>query len=71
MRVLDIPRMKDAVKTRCWLCGLAVSLTTMRGHTKSAHGLSIAEYKERFGNHRTQIIQRILHSCGLCQQVQK
>ena len=61
--------MKDAVKTLCKVCGLAVTLTTMRGHTKSAHGLSIAEYKEKYGNHRTQIIERILHSCGLCAQV--
>ena len=38
-----------------------VSLTSMRGHTKSAHGMSIAEYKERHGNHRTQIIETIHH----------
>ena len=61
--------MKDAVKTLCQVCGLAVALTTMRGHTKSAHGMSIAEYKDKYGNHRTQIIERIFHSCGLCNQV--
>ena len=47
-----------------------VSLTTMRGHTKSAHKMSIADYKEKHGNHRNQIIEKIFHKCGLCQQVQ-
>ena len=61
--------MKDAVKTLCKVCGQAVTLTTMRGHTKSAHGMSIAEYKDKYGNHRSQIIERILHRCGLCHQV--
>lgn len=61
--------MKDAVKTLCQLCGLPVTLTAMRGHTKSAHALSIADYKDRYGNHRTQIIERIFHRCGLCDQV--
>ena len=61
--------MKDAVKTLCKVCGQAVTLITMRGHTKSAHGMSIAEYKDKYGNHRSQIIERILHRCGLCRQV--
>ena len=41
----------------------------MRGHTKSAHKMSISDYKEKFGNHRTQIIEKIYHECGLCHQV--
>ena len=68
-RVKFSSTMKDAVKTLCQVCSLAVTLTTMRGHTKSAHGLSVAEYKEKYGNHRTQIIEKIFHSCGLCNQV--
>jgi len=60
--------MKDAVKTECRICRQAVSLTTMRGHTKSAHKMSISDYKETHGNHRTQIIEKIFHKCGLCQQ---
>ena len=52
-----------------YLCSEAVSLTTMRGHTKSAHKMSIADYKEKYGNHRTQIIDEIYHECGLCAEV--
>ena len=46
-----------------------VALTSMRGHTKSSHGMSIGEYKEKHGNHRTQIIERVFHKCGLCGEV--
>ena len=46
-----------------------VGLTAMRGHTWSAHSVSIAEYKDKFGNHRAQIIQMVYHKCGLCQEV--
>merc|ERR1719187_760041 len=28
--------------------------------------MSIADYKEKYGNHRTQIIDEIYHECGLC-----
>ena len=48
---------------------LPVGLTAMRSHTRSAHKMSIAQYKETHGNHRERIIQRIYHRCGLCQEV--
>jgi len=60
--------MKDAVKTLCKICSEAVSLTTMRGHTKGTHKMSIAEYKEKYGNHRTQMIEEVYHECGLCKE---
>jgi len=60
--------MKDAVKTLCKICNEAVTLTTMRGHTKSKHSLPISDYKNIHGNHRDQIIEKIYHKCGLCQQ---
>ena len=58
-----------------WECFLSssepVTLTSMRGHTKSKHGIPIADYKNTHGNHRDQIIEKIYHKCGLCQQVRK
>lgn len=60
--------MKDAVKTECRVCRQPVALTSMRGHTKSAHKMSIGDYKDKFGNHRTQMIEKVYHRCGICQQ---
>ena len=36
---------------------------------RSAHKMSIGDYKEEHGNHRTQIIEHVYHKCGLCGQV--
>jgi len=58
--------MADCVKHECRECGAAVPLTSMRGHTKSVHALSISDYKARHGNHRERVIARVLHRCGLC-----
>ena len=38
-------------------------------HDRSAHKMSVSDYKEEHGNHRTQIIEHVYHKCGLCGQV--
>ena len=62
--------MNDKAKNKiCLLYRQPVALTSMRGHTRSAHKMSIGDYKEAHGNHRTQIIEHVYHKCGLCDQV--
>ena len=58
--------MTDACKTICKICQVELALTCMRGHTKSAHSMTVKEYKEQFGNYRDQIVRKVYHKCGVC-----
>jgi len=60
--------MVDAVKVKCKLCSQNVAMTRMRGHTKSAHKMNIADYKRKFGVLKDAIIEAVFHKCGICQQ---
>ena len=60
--------MTDACKTICQVCKLPVTLNYMRNHTKNSHGISINEYKNKFGNHRDQIVQEVYHKCAICSE---
>jgi len=61
--------MKDACKTLCMLCDKAFILTRMRTHTKEKHFLQISEYRKRFNLSSFQIIEKVFHSCGICDEV--
>ena len=58
--------MTDACKTICQVCKMPVTLNYMRNHTKNFHGISINDYKNKFGNHRDQIVEEVYHKCGIC-----
>ena len=58
--------MKDVVVTNCKVCQKPFNLTRMRSHTRTAHGMTITEYKERYNQHYYDPIQLVLHRCGIC-----
>ena len=58
--------MGDAVRSACKVCGDRFKVTAMRNHTKKAHGITIKEYKERFNQHNFDLVELVLHRCGLC-----
>jgi hypothetical protein len=60
--------MKDACKTICQICKASVFLTTLRGHTRSRHNVTIVEYKKVYGNQRNNIIEKVYHKCAICQK---
>ena len=43
-------------------------MTFLRGHTKSAHSMTITEYKEKFGAH-LEMVEKVLHRCGICEDL--
>ena len=47
---------KDICKTKCKLCGKPFSFPAWRVHTKSAHKITITEYKKKFNQHFYDII---------------
>ena len=58
--------MGDAVRSACKVCGDKVKVTDMRNHTKKTHGMTITEYKERYNQHHYDLVELVLHRCGLC-----
>ena len=56
----------DAVKVVCKLCNSCESLTAMRGHTKKSHKMTIATYRERFGQLADHIVEEVYHKCRMC-----
>jgi len=58
----------DYVVVKCQLCGEHKPMTSLRAHTKSAHKVTITEYKSMFG---TQLIpmEVIMHRCGICAEL--
>jgi len=60
--------MKDAVRTRCMICRNSTPLTSLRTHTKKIHKVSIADYRLKYGDPKTKLIEKIYHKCGLCNE---
>ena len=60
--------MEDCVKSACKICGIIVKVTAMRGHTKSAHKMSISEYKEKYNQTYFDLVELVLHQCGICEE---
>jgi len=58
--------MSNANKAACVLCGKVQTCSTMRSHTKAVHNLSISDYKRKFGDPRTHVVDPVYHKCGLC-----
>ena len=58
--------MTDACRTVCKICERQVTLNFMRTHAKNKHKMTIREYKNKFGNHRKQIVNVVYHKCALC-----
>ena len=61
--------MSDACKTACKICGKVIPISRVRGHTKLAHGMVITEYKMKFNQHYYDLIEKVLHKCGLCEEI--
>ena len=58
--------MKDAVRSYCQICNVPQTFTTMRSHAKSRHGISITDYKKKYGQLIKNIVEVIYHKCGIC-----
>ena len=63
--------MKDVVRTRCLMCeeDNPVVLSRLRMHTKTAHGVPLSEYKQKFNiasERQHVLVEKVLHQCGLC-----
>jgi len=61
--------MKLACKSKCKICGKIEKINNMRIHTKSKHGMVITEYKEKFNQHYFDLVEKILHKCGVCEEL--
>ena len=59
----------DAVKVLCKLCDSCESLTAMRSHTKKSHKMTIAMYRERFGQLANHIVEKVYHKCRMCDKI--
>ena len=59
----------DAVKVKCKLCNSCESLTAMRSHTKKSHKMTIAVYRERFGQLADHMVEKVYHKCGVCHKI--
>ena len=57
----------DCCKTLCKICGQGFPLTAMRSHTRSKHDMVITEYKTKFNQTFYDIIEKVFHRCGICQ----
>ena len=60
---------KDYVRTACKICGDVLVVTRMRGHTKSTHKMIITEYKLKFKQQYYDLIEKVLHKCGICGEI--
>ena len=60
--------MNDCMKTRCLECSKTVTLYTLDKHTRGVHGLSIRDYRLRWGDPRLQVQRVVLHTCRFCSQ---
>ena len=66
--------MKDVVRTYCKVvnketnqpCGENVKVNAMRTHTKNKHNMVITEYKNTYNQHYYDLIELIMHKCGIC-----
>ena len=60
--------MADVVRSACKICDEHVKVTMMRGHTKAKHKIQITEYKEKFNQHYYDLVELVLHKCGVCEE---
>ena len=58
--------MSDCCTHRCQICQKTVTVTGMRNHSRTAHGLPINAYSARFGHYRESMERITWHRCGLC-----
>jgi len=56
-------------KTICKICGEILYLNGVRGHIKKEHGMVITEYMNRVNQHFFDIIEMVLHRCGICHEI--
>jgi hypothetical protein len=57
----------DYVLVKCNLCGEHKTITNLRAHTKSAHKLTITEYKKQYG--QLVPVKVVMHKCGICSEL--
>ena len=61
--------MSDCCTHLCRICGKSVTVTGMRNHTRTSHGIAISVYAKEFGNYREKMEKVMWHKCGLCAKV--
>ena len=61
--------MSDCCTHLCRICGKSVTVTGMRNHTRTSHGIAISVYAAQFGNYREKMEKVMWHKCGLCAKV--
>ena len=68
--------MEDVVRTYCKVvnegtgqpCGKSLKVTDVRNHTKKVHNMVITDYKNKYDQHHYDLIELILHKCGICEE---
>ena len=58
----------DYTLVECQICGVHKQMTCLRGHTQSAHNMTITEYKDKFGAD-LDVVEKVLHRCGICEDL--
>ena len=61
-------RMEDSVKTFCWDCDQAISLSGLTKHLRGVHKKSVVEYREMYGEPKKQLLRLVHHKCGVCKE---
>ena len=61
-------KMEDSVKTFCWECDQAISLSGLTKHLRGVHKKSVLEYKEMYGEPKKQLLRLVHHKCGVCNE---
>ena len=61
-------RMEDSVKTFCWECDQAISLSGLTKHLRGVHKKSVLEYREMYGEPKKQLLRLVHHKCGVCNE---
>ena len=59
--------MSDCIKTFCCECDEVVNMSGLRKHLRR-HGMSLVEYRNLYGDHYTQVIQMVFHTCIYCKE---
>ena len=61
-------KMEDSVKTFCWECDQAISLSGLTKHLRGVHKKSVLEYREMYGEPKKQLLRLVHHKCGVCNE---
>ena len=59
--------MSDCIKTFCCECDEVVNMSGLRKHLRR-HGMGLVEYRNLYGDHYTQVIQMVFHTCMYCKK---